>query len=486
LEIETRVVIIGGGITGLSAAYYLQQQARANGIRLGYTLIEQTGRWGGKVQTEEIQHDGGEFVLESGPDSFITQKPWGWQLARELGMVDRVEPTNDAQRRVFVLNKGRPTPLPDGVMLIVPTRFKPFALSPLISPAGKLRMGLDLFIRPKTNGEDETLAEFIRRRLGSEALDKIAEPLLSGIYNAQAESQSILATFPRFREIEARHGSLIRGMLAARQHSVNGSGPAAATQPKPPSAFVSFRRGMAELVRRLDDELTGERRLGRRVVAVDPAGAGYTIVLEDGERLAADFVILAIPAYDAARLLAPLAPQAATWLEAIRYVSTGTVSLAYRRDSIQHSLNGFGIVIPRSEQRDINAITWTSTKFNHRAPAGYALLRVFFGGSRTPHMMNIDDETLVRVVRGELHNIMGIAATPAFHRVYRWWDATPQYDVGHLDRVAALEAELPPRLYATGSPYRGIGLPDCIHQAQQTAGRIIQECLTPDRQLSAN
>jgi protoporphyrinogen/coproporphyrinogen III oxidase len=475
VALNSRVVIIGGGITGLSAAYYLQEEAKVAGLPLEYTILEAADRWGGKVQTEHIDHDEGAFVIESGPDSFITQKPWGWQLARELGLDSHVQPTNDKRRQIFVLTKGRPVPLPDGVMLIVPTRLKPFALSPLISPLGKLRMGLDLFIRPRLDNEDETLADFIRRRLGSEALDKIAEPLLSGIYNAQAESQSIMATFPRFRDIESKHGSLIRGMLAARANGrPNGAG-SVPDAPKPPSAFVSFRSGMSELIDRLLIELTGDCRLNTAVVALEQTGDGYIIHLENCEQLTAGHVILTVPAYESARLLEKTAPVAAVELRDIRYVSTGTVSLAYRRSEIGHPLNGFGIVIPRSEQRDINAITWTSTKFDNRAPANHALLRVFFGGSRTPHMMEIDDSTLLATVRRELEAIMGINATPVFHRIYRWRDATPQYDVGHLDRVNAIELNLPPRLYVTGSPYRGIGLPDCIHQAQQTAGKIIQD-----------
>jgi protoporphyrinogen/coproporphyrinogen III oxidase len=477
VALKKRVAIVGGGITGLSVAYYLQQQVATGDDSIEYTLLEQADQWGGKVQTEQIDHAGGMFVVESGPDSFITQKPWGWELAQELDLGHRVQPTNDKRRQTFVLNRGKVTPLPEGVMLIVPTQLKPFALSPLISPLGKLRMGMDLFIRPRLDDEDETLAEFIRRRLGSEALDKIAEPLLSGIYNAQAESQSILATFPRFRDIESKHGSLIRGMLAARQPHANGRGNGVGSvsgTPKPPSAFVSFRQGMSELIQRLRDELTGDCRLATCVNSLEQRRAGYSLHLDDGDELATDFVVLAIPSYEAARLLDPMAPAPATLLRAVRYVSTGTVSLAYRREEVNHPLNGFGIVIPRSEQRDINAITWTSTKFDNRAPAGHALLRVFFGGSRTPHMMEVDDASLLATVRRELAEIMGITAAPVFHRVYRWWDATPQYDVGHLDRVAAIESLLPPRLHVTGSPYRGIGLPDCIHQARQTVERIIE------------
>lgn len=473
---SANVVIIGGGITGLSLAWYLQQTGQQRGQSISYALLESSNRWGGKILTEHLpQTDGEPFVIEGGPDSFITQKPWGLQLARELGLGEALLPTNDQKRQVFVLNKGSATPLPDGVMLIVPTRFKPFALSPLLSPLGKLRMGLDLFIPRRKDKADETLADFIRRRLGHEALDKIAEPLMSGIYNAEAERQSLLATFPRFRALEEQHGSLIKGMLAARKHPAPppGTGQSGNGQ-RAPSVFVSLANGMSQLVTTLCTRLTGDCRLNATVQGVSrqPQG-GYTVTLTNGDQITAQAVVFATPAYVAAKLLDNLAPAAAQQLNQIRYVGTGTISLAFKASELNHPLNGFGIVIPRSEERQINAITWSSTKFDRRAPAGHQLLRLFFGGSRTPRMMDLDDETLVSTVRRELAEIMGVQATPLFHRIYRWPRANPQYDVGHLERVAAIEAALPPGLFVTGSPYRGVGVPDCVHQAQETATRVV-------------
>lgn len=476
------VTIVGGGIAGLSAAWFLQEAQEQHNHPVRYTLLEQSGRWGGKINTEEVEVPGGDtFVVEGGPDSFITQKPWALQLARTLGLDDRLLPTNDDRRQTFVLNNGKPTPLPDGVLLIVPTKFTPFILSPLISLPGKLRMGLDLFIPPRTDDGDETLADFITRRLGAEALDKIAEPLLSGIYNAEAEKQSILATFPRFRDIERRHGSLIKGMLASRRAA---SARKANVTPsnRPSSIFMSLKGGMEELVERLRASLEGELCLNTAVEAICKsgqkgdetlAGRGYTLQLSDGQQLQTDAVILAVPAYAAARLVRPLSPDAAERLDGIRYVSTGTISLAYDVKEFTHPLDGFGVVIPRTEERSINAITWTSTKFDHRAPQGAVLIRAFFGGSRTPHMMDVDDEELVATVRREIASIMGVHATPLFHQIFRYHDANPQYDVGHLERVAAIEDALPPRVFVTGSPYRGIGIPDCVHQAQQTVEKLL-------------
>jgi oxygen-dependent protoporphyrinogen oxidase len=360
--------------------------------------------------------------------------------------------------------------------LIVPTKFMPFALTPLISPWGKLRMGLDLFIPAKKDDSDETLAGFIERRLGREALDKIAEPLLSGIYNAEAEKQSMLATFPRFRSMEREHGSLMRGMLASMRVRMTAPKPNSSNSNngrKPLSMFMSLAGGMERLVDALRPRLTGDCRLSTGVQSIRRTAEGYRLELSDGTALEAGAVVLALPTFIAAPLLADLAPEAAAGLRQIRYVGTGTISLAFRRDEIDHPLNGFGVVIPRSENRSINAITWTSTKFDRRAPSGYALLRVFFGGSRSPQMMERSDEEIEKIARQELRAIMDVEAQPVFHRIYRMHNATPQYDVGHLDRVAAIEAALPTGLHVTGSPYRGIGIPDCIHQAQQTAEKIL-------------
>ncbi len=468
---QPQVVIIGGGISGLSMAWYLQNAD----VDLHYTVLEQADRWGGKVITDHID----DFVIEGGADSFISQKPWGLQLAREIGLEDDLLGTNDDRRKVFVVRKSKPIPLPDGVMLIVPTKFMPFALSPLISPLGKLRMGMEMFIRPKRDGEDETLADFIRRRLGAEALDKIAEPLMAGIYNAEAEKQSLLATFPRFRTLEEKYGSITRGMLAARkqrQAASNGK-----SDSKKPSLFTSLTNGMTQFIDTLVERLDGDLRLNSDVQQIDHHEDGtYTVTLADGEQLQADVVVMTTPSYVAANMVRSFAPQVASDLDAIRFVSTGTISLAFRRDEVEHPLNGFGLVIPRSENRKINAVTWTSTKFNHRAPDDHILLRIFFGGSRTPETFALDDEDLLTAVRRELKELMSITAEPVLHKIYRWHRANPQYDVGHLELMNRIEEHLPAGLYVSGSPYRGIGIPDCVHQSQMNTQRIIENLAVPE------
>jgi oxygen-dependent protoporphyrinogen oxidase len=470
-ELKTRVAIVGGGIAGLAAAYYLQEGARRAGAPLSYTLIESAPDFGGKIVTH--QADG--FTIEGGPDSFITQKPAALRLCRELGLEDRLLGTNDARRKVYVLDGGRLRSLPDGVMLVVPTRFAPFALSPLISVPGKLRMGMDLFIPPRRDDGDESLADFIRRRLGQEALDKIAEPLMAGIHVADAERLSLQATFPRFIQLEQKYGSLIKGMLTQKARRAAGRGNGAGREEM--SLFMTLQGGLRELVEALVAHLDGELLPGTAVSGLDRAGEGYRLRLSDGRTLGADAVILATPAFVTADLVEPMHARLATELRAIRYVSTATLSLGFRRAEFEHPLDGFGFVVSSRDKSRLMACTWTSTKFNRRAPGEHVLVRAFVGGPRNEHLVLLSDEELLGLVREELREVMGVNAQPVFTRLYRWPEGNPQYDVGHLervDRLEALAADLP-GLYLTGSAYRGVGLPDCIQQGQNTAQSIIAQ-----------
>jgi oxygen-dependent protoporphyrinogen oxidase len=470
------VAVIGGGIAGLATAWYLRSLAATAGRPLRCTLYEASDRCGGKVLTEIVECEEGTFVVEGGPDSFLNgQKPWAAQLAIELGLAERLIGTNDAARKVFVLNRGKPVPLPDGVFLLVPTRFWPFVSSPLISPWGKLRMGMDLVLPARRDDSDETMADFVRRRLGGEALDKIAEPLLAGIYSAEAERQSIMATFPRFRELERRHGSLTRGMLTGRKRPAPTEQPVdAAGHQIPKTIFLSFRGGTAELTDELATRLAADVRLGTRVAGLEPCRDGYRLTLDGAgeDACEVDAVVAAVPAPVTAGLLRDAAPGVAAELRTIRYVDTGVISLAYRAADVD-ARYGFGVLVPRSEKRPINAVTLSSTKFDGRAAAGCVLLRVFFGGSRSPRSMDLDDDELLAIVRAQLRELLGVSAAPLFHRIQRWLQANPQYDVGHLDLVERIHSRLPAGLFITGSPYLGVGLPDCVHQAQQTARRVL-------------
>lgn len=485
-----RVAVIGAGISGLATAWHLEQEAAAGGIAITCKILEQSERAGGKILSETVEAEG-EYVVEGGPDSFLAvQKPWGVQLAEAIGLSDHFIGTNEKDRDVYVVSRGRPTRLPEGVFMLAPTRLTPFLLSPLISIRGKLRMGLDLVIPRRAGDDDESLGDFVRRRFGNEALDKIGEPLLSGIYSAEVDRQSLLATFPRFREMEREHRSLIVAMRAGSPSARSGrstSDPGAQTTalvstgtPRAPrTAFISFARGTSEIIRGLLGAVESSVEYGRAVGAIEPAaGGGYSVHRPGCAPDSADAVIFATPAFVTADLLDPLDPDSARLLRAIRYVSSGTISLGYREDaswaSVFARLKGFGILVPASERRPINAVTWSSVKFPGRAPTGCSLLRVFFGGSRSPGSMELDDEELVQVVERQVGEIMGIREQPLFHRIYRWDRGIPQYDLGHLDRVATIERSLPRGIYVTGSPYRGIGIPDCARQAAQTARQVIR------------
>ena len=479
------VVIIGGGISGLSTAFYLQRRAQEAGVQLRYTLVERDARFGGKLVTDTI----GEFVVEGGPDSILAQKPWGVQLARDLGLDDQLIGINDLPRKVAFLTKGRPRPMPEGMTLIVPTKLGPFLRSPLLSPLGKLRMLLDLIIPPRQGDADEALADFIRRRFGEEALLKLAEPLLAGIHNSESERQSLLATFPRLREIELQYGSLIRGMRAARRKTEDErrkTGDArhvddSSSVLRPPSsvaqsAFVSLKGGIGALADALVHALDGRLIGGTGVAALeyDPAAARpYRVRLEDGQVEDADAVVLTTPSFAAADLVERFQPDLASGLRRIRYVTTGTVSLAYTKREIGAPLDGYGLVIPRTERRRINAVTISSTKFTHRAPDDAVLLRLFVGGSRNPEVAELGDAPLLELARAELRDILGIRAEPLWSRIYRWPRSNPQYDVGHLAHIDALERLCPAGLYLAGSAYRGVGIPDCARQGQVAAERTL-------------
>lgn len=464
-------VIIGGGISGLSTAWYLQQQAETQGIDFSYTILEASRHWGGKVRTELV--DGFEdtpFIIEAGPDSFLTQKPWALELARDLGLDSELLGTNDDKRTVYVLKNGEPIPFPQGMALIVPTNHDTFLQSRLISTMGKTRMLQEAQIPAKGDDEDESMAEFVYRRFGQEALTWLADPLMAGIYSGDSERLSILATFPRFRQMEKTYGSLIHGMQEARQQAHRQQPDNSQKLP----AFVSFKAGTQTLIDALVPRLNGNLQRITSVKSIEQLDdTHYRIYSADGDIIKANSIVLTTPAPITANLLHSVTPKSSEALREIRYLSTGTLSLAFKASQVVAPLDGFGMVIPRQEQRAINAVTISSTKFNHRAPNDYVLLRVFFGGSRTPNTMSLDDRDVLKMVRAELESIFGIQGAPTFHRLYRWWNANPQYDVGHLACIDNIEASLPSGIYLTGSAYRGVGLPDCVHQAQQTAQQLL-------------
>lgn len=446
------VAIVGGGITGLTAAHGLAKR------RVPFVVLEGAARFGGVIQTES---DAG-FVLEGGPDALLAQKPDGVALCRELGLADRLVPTNPAERSVFVLHRGRLHALPEGMLLAVPTRLAPFLKSGLFSWPGKLRMGLDLVIPARRGDADESIASFLRRRFGQESVDRLGEPLLAGIHAGDPEHLSIRATFPRFVELERRHGSLIRGLLAS---APKGGAPAA-------SAFLSLAGGMKELVDALVAALpAGSLRAQTPVRWIHRSGSSLALVLGSGQTLMARAVILAAPAPKAAAILEPLAPGPAGFLADVAFASTATILLGYRRADVAHPLGGYGFVVPRGEGLRASAVTFVSTKLPGRAPEGHVLLRAFVGGVRDPKALELDDDTLVAAVTAELAGLLGINGAPVVRRVFRWPSATPQLDVGHLERFAAVEREVAtiPGLFLAGAGLRVTGIPDCVGDGTRAA-----------------
>jgi oxygen-dependent protoporphyrinogen oxidase len=443
---KTKVAIVGGGISGLSAAYALHKR------QVPYLLLEAGPSLGGVIRTE--RRDG--FLLEGGPDSMLAQKPQGIALCRELGLGDRLVPTNPDLRSVYVLHRRKLHPLPEGMMLAVPTRILPFLRSGLFSWPGKLRMGLDLVI-PGGNGRaDESIASFLRRRFGQEAVERLGEPLLAGIHAGDPERLSILATFPRFREIEGRHGSLVRGMWAMPRRTP-GAGP--------PAAFYSLRGGLREMVDALVLRLERERIWTKAAVrTVSRTADGFSLAVHGGETVAAKRVVVAAPGPRVAPALAGLVPDVSRALAAIPFASSATVLVGYRGEDVAHPLGGYGMVVPETEGLRTTALSFVSTKFPHRAPEGHVLLRGFLGGVRDPEVMGLADEEMVATVTREMSAILGLRGRPVVSRVFRWPGGTPQLEVGHIERMAAVEREVAsfPGLHLTGAGIRSTGIPDSV------------------------
>jgi oxygen-dependent protoporphyrinogen oxidase len=510
-----RIAVVGGGMTGLGAARVLEA-ARARDVSIDWHLYEQDPRFGGKVHT--VRRDG--FVVEGGPDSAIIEKPWPITTAREVGIGDRFLDCNEDIRKSFVFARGRLHELPEGIILMVPTRMVPFALSGLMSWPGKVRMGMDLLL-PRGGAAtvgpggsvgpalDESLGDFVRRRLGKEALQRIAEPIVAGIHAGDPEHMSVRATFPMFLDMEREHRSLIVAMLKrrkARQRGAAARGPSGAPVPaasgasgsagsepgtgmRPPgpkSYFYSFRTGLQDLSDAIVASLPPERlHAGTGVKTLTECGAGcgaragsgaYALELRDGSRFVADAVVLATPAWASGELLRAVAPLAAADLASIEYVSTATASVAFKADQVGHDLRGFGFVVPRAEDRPVMATTWSSSKFDGRAPGGHVLLRSFLGRAGREAAAQLDDDEMAAVVRSELREIMGISAEPEFVEIFRWPRGMPQYRVGHVELVSHIEAAVSrvPGIELAGGAYHGIGIGDCLREGSAAAERALE------------
>ncbi len=468
-----RIIVVGGGISGLAAAHRLIELSRERSLALDVHLLEASDRLGGCIKTERV----GGFLIEAGPDSFISEKPWALRLCERLGITSRLISTNPANQNIYVVHQGSLQPLPEGFFLLAPTRFRPFIQTPLFSWKGKLRIAGELFLPRGGIDSDESLASFVRRRFGSEVLERVAQPLIGGIYGADPEQLSLSATMPRFLEMERSRRSVIWAMWREQrrrsQNQKTGSGARW-------SLFVTLAGGMQELVDSIANHLPkGAVHPNTRVAELHWNGTkrNWTVATDKGEKFEADGVILALPAYGSAELLASLGPGLPVELRAISYCSAATVNLAYRLADIPHALNGFGFVVPAVESRKIMACTFSSIKYPGRAPDGHVLLRVFVGGALQPSLFAQDDHTMERSVREELAELLGVRSEPLFCRIYRHPRSMPQYHVGHQKRVQRIEAHLSSlrTLALAGNAHHGVGIADCIHSGEDAAERLLQQ-----------
>lgn len=470
-----RVIVIGGGLTGLAAAHRLTTRAQATQPQrpLDVLLLEAGERLGGAIRTEH--RDG--FTLESGADSFITNKPWALELCDELGLTDRLIGTDSRYRRSFVVHRGRLAPVPEGFMLMAPGRLRPLLATPILSIPGKLRILLELLLPRRTEETDESLAAFVRRRFGREALDRLVQPLIGGIYTADPNELSLRATMPRFIAMEQEHRSLI---LAMRRQSREDRSQAKAASGARYSLFNTIDEGMEALPKALAAAIpNGSTQLQapvRRLVRAEPQ-APWRVEMLDGSSLEAEAVIVATEAHAAARLLDSLDPELAAQLRSIPYASTAIANVALRRQDIAHPLNGFGAVVPIIEHRQILAISFTSVKFPNRSPSDTALLRVFLGGATQPELFDREDSDLESIVRRELVELLGVRGEPLFLEFARHARGMPQYTLGHLDRVAEIQRLQTQHagLALAGNAFAGVGIPDCIRSGREAADAILDE-----------
>ena len=452
-----RIVIIGGGISGLSTAYYLAKSGTPS------TLIESRPRLGGVIQTECVEG----CTLEAGPDSFLSAKPAALDLIRELGLASDVIGSNDHLRVTFVRKNGRLVPLPDGLMMMVPTRILPLVTTGLLSWSTKIRMGLELFRAPKPRAEDESVAEFVEEHYGSEAVDYLAEPLLSGIYGGNPKELSVRSVLPRFVELANQYGSLTRGVLASRAKTPK--------NPNPAPLFRTLKGGLGQLIDAVSAAIGGKVEVRQtRAHAVERTLSGFRVKL-DGDWLDASRLVLACEAHSASTLLSGIDGRLSELLASVPYSSSMTVALGFDAADLRNPPAGFGFLVPKKERRRLVACTWVGTKFSHRVPNGQIVARCFLGGVDDAGILGESDDAILAAVSGELREIAGIQAKPKFSRISRWPRSMAQYPVGHAERIAELDARVGsiPGLHLAGNAYQGIGIPDCIRMGKSAAEKIL-------------
>lgn len=452
-----KAVVVGGGLSGLAAARRLESLLPEAEI----VLVERTERVGGALLTERT--DG--FVIEGGPDSFLSRKERGVGLCEELGIADELVGRKPENVRSYVRRGSALHQLPEGLTGMIPTDLDSLAESRLLSPAGRKRLAAEVDLPPEPPGADESIASFVTRRLGHEAYERLVEPLMTGIYGGDGAQLSLQATFPNLRALELDHGSVICGL---------GAQSAASAGSYPP--FVTLASGMQTLAVRLADRLWRARVLtGRVALGVRRGDRGYEVELDEGERLHADGVVVAVPAFAAAELLADFDLGLAAAHAEIPYASSAVVTLAYRQEDVAHPLDGYGYVVPRAAGSDVLACSWTSSKWEGRAPEGSVLIRVYAGRFGERDVTADSDDELVALARNELR-LLEIEAEPCLSRAHRWPRGMPQYVLGHPERLERIESALAdhPGLALAGAAYRGVGVPDCIHSGEEAARSLAE------------
>lgn len=482
-----RIIIIGGGIAGLGAAYKIRRAADA-GEPVSFVLVEKSERLGGKLATDIITdpETGGRYIVDGGSDSFLTEKTAIHRIAKLLGVFDQESPTSDDSKKTLIVKNGRLVELPDGIMMFAPTKILPMATTSLYSWPAKFRMALDLVIpRKKVRpGErnDESLEAFVVRRLGRESLDRLAEPLVGGVNGSDPAQMSLAATYPSLLAMEQEHGSLVRGFLAQRK-KVEAIKKKYPPKPgaKPRTFFSSFYEGMQFIVERMADAAGRESiRTGveARTISRTPDG-GWVVELADGERLEGDAVIVATEVWAAENIIRASAPEIADLLATIPSGSSATVPIAYKAEDCPFDQRWHGILSPKVERQPVTGISLVSSKWPGKTPEGRVMMRAFVGGPHNQDILELGDDEIVRIVREQLEKLLGVrkGAEPVFARVYRWDRGMPQYTLGHLDRVEAIEALVSETagLALAGGGFRGVGVPNCLESGEQAAGKLLGE-----------
>jgi protoporphyrinogen/coproporphyrinogen III oxidase len=464
-EEKQKIIIIGGGIAGLTSAFYLQKATQEHNLPIEFKLIEASHRLGGKMQT--VVRDG--FTIERGPDSFLARKLSISRLAKEVGMDDQL--VHNSTGKSYVLVNEKLHPMPGGSIMGIPTEVRPFITTGLFSIPGKLRAGADFLLPRSESGKDQSLGEFFRRRLGDEVVENLIEPLLSGIYAGDIDQLSLMSTFPQFYEVEQKYRSLIMGMKKSTP-----------SQPKPPAskeqakgAFLTFKSGLQSFAEAIEAKIDSKSILkGHRVDKITKHGNKYDVYLNNGENFEADCIIAATPhkvtqsMFSDYRFFDPF--------KSVPSTSVATVALAFPEEAVKNDINGTGFVVSRNSDYSITACTWTHKKWAHSTPEGKVLLRCYVGRSGDETIVDLSDDRIVKIVLDDLKKTMDITMNPDFSIISRWKNSMPQYTVGHKQRLTDIHEHMNrelPGVFLAGASYGGVGLPDCIDQGEAAVANVL-------------